>query len=198
MYIPLSNIKSTGYTNGYEFTYKNAQPYTGPYFIDINNNVYTGITYSNNSQPLQRIIPDDIPNNITQVQNGIYASLNPKAMPNTVIAPDYIIPTENDYNKGYFVRFLLKPIISSLPNDFVEVRFNKYNLVSQEPNLQLLYQFVNVIWKITGPWYDIYDGNIRTRAGIIDTNKRAIAEAEKTIPNVSLYFTDLRQFGSSL
>jgi hypothetical protein len=197
MYVPLSNIKSTGYTNGYEFIYKtNAQPYTGLYFIDTKDKVYTGLTSTNDSVELIRVTSL---NNKDQQNFDVYGTLlEPKKIPNTVISPDYIIPTENDYNKGYFIRFLLKPTISSLPNDFVEVKFNKYNLVSQEPDLQLLYQFVNVIWKITGPWYDIYDGNIRTRTGIIDTNKRAIDEAEKTIPNVSLYFTDLRQFGSSI
>ena len=196
MYIPLSNIKSTGYTNGDEFIYvTNSQPYTGPYFIDTKNKIYTGLTYTNDSVEIVKAISLTNKNQ----QNDIYSTLlNPKKLPNTVIAPDYIIPTENDYDKGYFVRFLLKPIISTLPNDFIEVRFNKYNSVSQEPNLQLLYQFVNVIWKLTGPLYDIYDGNIRVKAGIIDTNKRAIAEAEKILPNVSLYFTDLRQFGSSV
>jgi hypothetical protein len=197
MYIPLSNIKSTGYTNGYEFVYKtNAQSYTGPYFIDNKDKIYTGLTYTNSSVELIKITSLD---SRAQQNFNVYSTLlEPKKIPNTVITPDYIIPTENDYNKGYFVRFLLKPIISSLSNDFIEVKFNKYDLVSREPDLQLLYQFANVVWKLTGPLYDTYDGNIRTRAGIIDTNKRAIDEAEKILPNVSLYFTDLKQFGSSI
>ena len=198
MYVPSSNIKTTGYTNGGEYILRsNNQQYVGPYFIDVDNNVYTGNTYSDSSISLVKI-NSNIPSNLKNVIDYTYTSLQPKTFPALSITPDYIRPTEKDYGKGYFVRFILKPVISSQINDFIEVNFNKYDQVAQDPDLQVLYQFVNVVWKLTGPWYDIYDKNIRLRAGIIDTNKRSIAEAEKILPNVSLYFTDLKQFGSSI
>jgi hypothetical protein len=105
------------------------------------------------------------------------------------------MPTQQDYNNGYFIRYILKPTISSQLNNFIEVKSDKYNQVVQSNDLQTLYKFANVVWKLTGPLYDTYKDNIRIASGIIDTNKRSIQEAEKFIPNLSLYFTDLIQFG---
>jgi hypothetical protein len=67
--------------------------------------------------------------------------------------------------------------------------------VSQSPDLKTLYKLTSLIWKLTGPLYDVYKDNIRTASGIIDTNKRSILDAEKTLPNLSLYLIDPLQFG---
>lgn len=193
MYIPISNIVSNGYTNGGEFIFKsNFQPYTGFYFIDKNNNVYTGETYTNSSVELLRI---DIPSNQSPNSDPIYVSLDPKILPPLSIEPDFIQPTENDYNNGYFTRFILKPTISTLINDFIEVNFDKYVSVVERSDARILYKSVGLAWKLTGLKHDLYKNNIRISPGIIDSNKRSITEAEKTLPNLSLYFTDLTQFG---
>lgn len=195
MYIPISNIVSSGYTNGGEFFLKsNLQPYVGFYFVDKNNNAYTGQTYTNNSVELvkRNSTMNEVPNT---VYNYKYASLNPKTLPPLSITPDFIIPTDNDYNQGFIVRYMLKPVISTQINDFFEVRSDKYMTVVQSSDAKVLYKFATVLWKLTGPLYDTYRDNIRIAPGIIDSNKRAITEAEKFIPNLSLYFTDLIQFG---
>lgn len=192
MYIPLSNIVSSGYTNGGEFLIKsNFQPYVGDYFVDKAGNVYTGKTYTDSSVELKRILS----NTDTNQRFDLYSSLKPKILPSTTFTPDIIIPTDQDYNNGFFARYLLKPVISSQLNDFIEVKFNKYDQVQQNSDLRILYKSVSIVWKLTGPLYDIYEDNIRTYTGIIDTNKRSITEAEKALPNISLYLTNFLQFG---
>jgi len=197
MYIPISNILFSKYTNGEEFIFKsNLQPYVGFYFVDKSNNVYTGKTYTSDSVELLRRNPNtSINSNV--VFNGVYASLNPKTLPSLNITPDFIKPTSTDYTNGFMTRFILKPTISSQVNDFIEVKSDKYTSVIQDSDAKVLYKSVSLVWKLTGPLYDVYRNNIRIMPGIIDSNKRSIAEAEKFIPNLSLYFTDLIQFNKS-
>jgi hypothetical protein len=193
MYIPISNIISSGYTNGDDFVFElDLQPYVGFYFIDKENNVYTGKTYTNDSVRLLRLNPTS-----TSVftPDATYTSLNPKTLPPLSIKPDFILPTENDYEKGYFVRFVLKPTISSFVNDFIEINFDKYVSIIQDNDAKVLYKPVSLVWKLTGPLHDVYVENIKIEAGIINSNERSIIEAEKALPNLSLYFTDLSQFG---
>lgn len=195
MYIPISNILFSDYTNGGEFIFKsNLQPYTGFYFVDKNNNVYTGKTYTSNSVELLRR-NSNTSTNSNIVFDSKYASLNPKTLPPLVITPDFVQPTNTDYNNGFMTRFILKPTISSQINDFIEVRSDKYISVIQDGDAKVLYKSVSLIWKLTGPLYDVYKDNIRILPGIIDSNKKSLAEAEKFIPNLSLYFTDFLQFG---
>ena len=93
------------------------------------------------------------------------------------------------------IRFILKPTISSQINDFIEVKSDKYISVNQDGDAKVLYKSINLVWKLTGPLYDVYRDNIRILSGIIDSNKRSLSEAEKTMPNLSLYLTDPLQFG---
>lgn len=192
MYIPVSNIISSGFTNGGDFIIKsNGKTYSGYYFTTTDNKFYTGKTWTESSVELESLSQSS---NIN-IFGGIYSTLNPNSLPKTAFTPDFIMPTQQDYNNGYFIRYILKPTISSQLNNFIEVKSDKYNQVVQSNDLQTLYKFANVIWKLTGPLYDTYKDNIRIASGIIDTNKRSIQEAEKFIPNLSLYFTDLIQFG---
>ena len=193
MYIPVSNIISSGFTNGGDFIIKsNGQSYSGYYFTTTDNKFYTGKIWTESSVELESL-SQSLSN--ANIFGGIYSTLNPNSLPKTAFTPDFIMPTQQDYNNGYFIRYILKPTISSQLNNFIEVKSDKYNQVVQSNDLQTLYKFANVIWKLTGPLYDTYKDNIRIASGIIDTNKRSIQEAEKFIPNLSLYFTDLIQFG---
>ena len=193
MYIPISNIVSNGYTNGGEFALRSSlQPYVGFYFTDKNNNVYTGQTWSVNSVELIKLNPTPLQNSVLDPK---YASLNPKTLPPLSITPDFAQPVESDYKNGYFIRYFLKPVISSQINDFIEVKSDKYSSVIDNKDARVLYNSARVTWKLTGPLYDIYKDNIRINSGIIDTNKRSISNAEKTLPNISLYLTDPLQFG---
>lgn len=197
MYVPISNIIEVNYTNGGQFVIRSTQlPYIGYYHRDVDNNYWTGKTHTDSSVLLDNLLssPSLDWNKYNNVSSG-YTRLNPKVLPPTIITSDFISPSIADYNNGFFIRYILKPTISSQVNDFIEVKFDKYQSVLQNKDLQALYKFANVVWKLTGPLHDVYRDNIRIMSGIIDTNKRSIQEAEKFIPNLSLYFTDLKQFG---
>lgn len=196
MYIPISNIVETGFTSGNQFVIESTQLfYTGYYHKDTSNVYWSGQTHDETSVVLKNTeinnSSDDTRNNIV---NFGYTRLNPKTFPQTTFSPDIIIPTEKDYVNGFFIRYILKPVVN-INNIFIEVKYNKFTQVTQSLDLQNLYKPASLLWKLTGPLYDVYKDNIRTTSGIIDTNKRSITEAEKFVPSLSLYFTDLKQFG---
>jgi hypothetical protein len=55
----------------------------------------------------------------------------------------------------------------------------------------LFYNTAEVLWKISGPLYDIKQGNLLVQGGIIDSNKRSIQDAEKTMPGITNYLNNL-------
>jgi hypothetical protein len=73
---------------------------------------------------------------------------------------------------------------------YIEVNKNTYYTVLSSPD-SLFYNTVEVLWKISGPLYDIKKDNVLIQGGIIDSNKRSVQEAEKTIKGISNYLTDL-------
>ena len=156
---------------------------------DNKNNYWTGKEHTDDS-----LLLENIQNKDSSIFDS-YNNLTPKIFPKTTFTSDFIYPTDDDYNNGYFSRYVLKSIVSSVPNDFIEVNIDKFKQVIQNKDLITLYKPVTFIWKLTGPYYDFYKNNILIVSGIIDTNKRSLAEAEKILPNLSLYFTDLKQFG---
>jgi hypothetical protein len=201
MYIPASNIVETGFTSGNQFAVNSTQlPYTGYYHKDTSNVYWSGQTHDNSSVVLKNLNTNNsTDNNITRnnIVNFGYTKLNPKIFPQETFTSDFIMPTDQDYTDGFFIRYILKPTvgvnnIQSL--NFIEVKSNKFTQVSQNSDLKTLYKSINLIWKLTGPLYDVYKDNIRIVSGIIDTNKRSIQETEKLIPNLSLYLIDPLQF----
>lgn len=201
MYIPISNIVEVDYTDGFKFVVESTQQkYVGYYHKDKSGDYWSGQTHTESSIKLTDISNSGdtlSSNNIAKLNylNIGYNKLNPKVLPNTSIQPDFIYPTAQDYINGFFIRYVVKPTISTQPTDFIEITNSKYSSIIQSNDLLILYKPTSFLWKLTGPLYDTYKDNIRILSGIIDTNKRSIQEAEKFIPNLSLYFTDLTQFG---
>lgn len=194
MYISPSNIIETGYTSGGQFVISSIQKvYIGHYHKDKFGKYWTGETHTENSELLDNLLPT-----ISSTDNNkpisFYSTLNPINIPSVKIKSDVIIPTKDDYKKGYFTRYILSCNNSSIPT-FIEVNPSNFKNIIQIPNIAVLYLATSLIWKLTGPKNDIYKNNIRIEAGIEDTNKRSIAEANKTLPNISLYLTDPLQFG---
>jgi hypothetical protein len=200
MYIPVSNIVEVNYTDGFKFVVESTQQnYIGYYHKDKSRNYWSGQTHTDSSVKLIDISDNGdtlLKDNVTKLNylNIGYNKLNPKVLPNTSIQPDFIYPTAQDYINGFFIRYVVKPTINIQITDFIEITNSKYLTIIQSNDLLVLYKPTSFLWKLTGPLYDVYKDNIRMVSGIIDTNKRSIQEAEKFIPNLSLYLIDPLQF----
>lgn len=93
----------------------------------------------------------------------------------------YIIPTEDDYKNGYYIRYFLKKrnemLIQEVDNTIYNADGVKFD--------NTLYEKFELIWKLNGPLHDKLKNNSIIEYGIIDTNKRTVNAINKKY-NISL------------
>lgn len=199
MYISESQIIETGYTQGNSLTIAyNNQLYKGFYHKDNQGRYWTGKTHTASSMLLLDISPSNFDinlNNIAKNNNTTfpYSKRFNTDLTTSLLKSDFILPTESDYNNGYFVRYIAELKNSKQPY-IIELNYDNYKNLTLDKNLATQYNNVTLLWQLVGPILDIYQNNIRVTSGIKDTNLRSIQEASKTIKNISTYLTDPTQF----
>lgn len=199
MYIPKSNIIETGYDQSFRFVIASTgQSYKGYFHKDNKGKYWSGQEHTNSSVLLTENIIDasqltfDYSVKNSKISYGFTKHYDFN-LTTTLYKGDFVIPTEDNYNKGYFTRYVVQLKLSKNPY-IVELSKNNYDALLQDIVSLRSYNTVTLLWKLTGPTNDIYNNNIRTTSGIKDTNLRSLQQAEKTIPGVSTIFTDPLQF----
>ena len=94
--------------------------------------------------------------------------------------PSYPIPTQEDYDTGYIVRYFL-----SKKGSQIIFEVNKKGFSFKNPN----YHRVDLKWKISGPLND-FNGI----SGIVDTNRRTILLKKTQMPFLDRYLSNLSEF----
>ncbi len=92
----------------------------------------------------------------------------------------YPQPTEQDYRKGYLIRYFTK---KENERGFVtEISQDEYNsIVNGTADYDIsIYQTTTILWKLTGPLNTTRQSQYNIIPGIIDTNKRLTESANKT------------------
>ena len=198
MFIPKSNIVETGYDQGDRFTIlSNGKSYKGFYHKDNTNKYWSGQEHTNESillleqNTIKPITLEDL-NKKNPISYGFTKHYDFN-LNTTLYKGNFVIPTDDDYNKGYYMRYAAQLKLSKNPY-IVELSKNNYDALLQDIVSLRSYNTVTLLWKLTGPTNDIYNNNIRTTSGIKDTNLRSLQQAEKTIPGISTIFTDPLQF----
>jgi hypothetical protein len=200
MYIPKGKLDPTiYYTNGGEYFLSSTKTtYTGYYHKDTLGGVWTGKEHDKNSIKLVSLSKnaESIPGNINTFNSNSVVYYQTKRKDNkpvvtesSIPVSDTLPPTPDDYQKTYFTRYILQYKLSTSPI-YIEVNKNTYYTVLSSPDL-LFYNTAEVLWKISGPLYDVKQGNLLVQGGIIDSNKRSIQEAEKTMPGITNYLNNL-------
>ena len=203
MRIPTSNIIETGYTQGSQYILPDGSSYKGFYYKDNLNRYWTGKEPNKSSIQLYNLIgnvintPIDL--NFVSKNNPISKKFTKIYNQNTespLLRNDIIQPTFDDYEKGYFIRYVAQLKTSLLPKyNIVELNQSSFDIASKNNNIIKAYRFAVFNWKIAGPFYDLYRNNVRIEAGIIDTNLRSLQDVEKkSIKNITLFITDPTQF----
>lgn len=173
MYYPKSEILEVNYTNGDRLFVKESKtPYTGYYYFTNDGRYFSGKEYTSSTKELILI-------------------LDSKALVNTSKAYEfhYSSPTEKDYEKGFFVRYVIKRVNSGFET-ILEVDQKEYNRAKKDP----LYVAESFSWKLTGPLYDIEISKEYTVPGIVNTNQKTVEALESKIAGVKNYFTNLAQY----
>jgi hypothetical protein len=98
-------------------------------------------------------------------------------------------PKQSDYDTGviarYFVQFRDTPGSPIFEVDKeIFYKFNNSNF----------YKGVQINWRISGKLEDEYTTQGALIPSVINSNKRAIMEAEKILPDINLYLVNLKQF----
>ena len=200
MNISPSNIVETGYDQGFKFVDSKGDYYKGFYHKDDKDRYWTGQTHTITSIRIydtRKPINTD-PNSLVKTlgSNNAYNKHYNQNLATVLLKSDFIQPTDTDYSLGFFPRYIVQLKASTIPeNNIYELNAINFNKYRNDVSFLNSYNAIVVGWKLTGPLHDTYKDNIRIASGIIDTNKRSIQEAEKFITNLSLYFTDLIQFG---
>lgn len=199
MYIPKGKLDpNIYYTDGNEYYLSSTRTeYKGYYHKDLFGNSWTGKEHTTDSIKLITGISSTLPPSNINLKNrtsGQYYQVSQKLKKpiiteSNIPVSDTLPPTPEDYQKTYFTRYILQYKLSKSPI-YIEVNKNTYYTVLSSSDA-LFYNTAEVLWKISGPIYDIKQNNILIQGGVIDSNKRSIQQAEKIIPGISNYLTDL-------
>jgi hypothetical protein len=190
-YFPKNKIITNLYTKGGEFSV-NGEDYIGAYYKTYGGKIYSGKNPVNGSSqellPIQSPPDNFSPTSITQTAGILYNNNTSDYINNPnltdintyeVPAQFYPKPTDNDYQKGYIMRYFAKK-----RNDIgyvIEINKETYlSLINQDKVYDYVtYQAIDIFWQITGPLKDDRKNKLYKVAGIIDTNKRLVESKDK-------------------
>lgn len=199
MYIPQNKLDPKVYfTPGGEYYYSTTRNnYEGYYHKDLNGRAYTGKNHTNESILLIPVVPKSIINpdvNNYNIISNQYSSIDNKLLnniPTSVPIPqnDSLPPTQQDYEQSFYVRYLMQYKLSSKPV-FVEVNKTTY-FQYFNTSFRQYFNFAEIPWKISGPLYDVKQGNVLVEGGIVDSNMRSREMASKIMPGIENYLVNL-------
>ena len=195
-YYPKSRIIENQKANPGQFKLANGKDYAGPYYTTFDGKSYTGNNpITGKSNLLTKIPPQS--NVFINPSVSDYNRVNTSFKAGSLIDPTPFtpIPTEADYQVGKITRYIARQRngtqfkimeISKQTYDDMQSRRNGANFA--------LWKTISIFWQISGPLYDEKVDNIKTRAGIINTNQRILDTAEKNFIGIKQYLSDLKQF----
>lgn len=197
-YFPQSRIIENQKANPGEFILPDGSSYTGLYYITFNGEIFSGANpYTPGSAPLNRAISNKNEDpTISDLNNIDYNSLKSNKLATLIDPTPYTPkPTEEDYKKGKITRYFARQR-NGTQFRIMEINQQTYdNMVNNRGGLNTsIWKVISIFWQISGPLRDERVNNIRTRAGIIDTNQRVLDNAEKNFIGIKQYLTDLKQF----
>lgn len=207
LYYQDHQIRKNLFTNGKEFmTLSDWKEYIGPYHVYSTGEVYTEaewhpkkstklVRYRERSESYFKYI--DI-KHYGKRANGQKTLISGAQKYDNYKKPIsvFIQPTNDDYANGFITRhFAYKR--NERNQFFVEVD-KKQTIdyyVDRTGINQYLYGLFDLVWKLTGPEFDIKnsEGNI-IEFGVIDTNKRTVARLSKEFPILAVILNNPRQF----
>ena len=204
-YYPQSKIKPNKITRGTEFLL-NGQPYTGKYYETFDGKyfsggnpitgkneplkkikLYNGANYVNNTaltqKQRQQFADKSNLSSINEIQNDLVVNKDFQIPPPQFKGEPtsyFPFPVEADYTQGFTNRYFAKRTNSQ--GFVVEISETEYQAIQrgQVPYDVSFYLSFKIMWKLTGPLNQKRISQYDVRAGIIDTNKRLVENAEKT------------------
>ena len=203
-YVPKNMVNQNLYTNGGEFTDPaNGKAYQGYYHQYYSGDIFSGKGPTDaNRKRLSSTPPTTkiAQNKVSPTrQNLAYQQAKPSDQEiykfGLTPEPYYPQPTQNDYQKGSFIRYFSKKRNQS-PATIIEIDKPTHDdLRSQRGKYNYaLWSVTSLYWKITGPIKDSKNKFGVLKAGIANTNERIINKANIDFRGIKGYLSDLIQF----
>ena len=170
-------------------------PYSGKYYQTVDGEFFTGVNpQTGPSQKLEKIIAyqgaPGLNNQVildrqkidAAIRNNLSTTRIP-GKPNTY----YPQPTEDDYKKGYVIRYFTKK--ENERGFITEINEAEYNsIVNGTADYDIsLYQTTKILWKLTGPLKSTRTSQYNVIPGIIDTNERLTISSDKNFLGIVDY-----------
>lgn len=207
LYYKDSQITKNLFTNGKQFmTLSDWKEYIGPYHVYSTGEVYTEAEWHPTKSTKLVRYRERSDSYFKYVDLTHYAKINKQKQLKISNIPKYdnykkpisvfIEPTNDDYASGFITRhFAYKR--NERNQFFVEVD-KKQTIdyyVDRKGINQYLYGLFDLVWKLTGPEFDIKnsEGNI-IEFGVVDTNKRTIARLSREFPILAVTLNNPKQF----
>lgn len=167
MYLPKSKY-IVKFTKGGEFIKTNGNFYIGYYIETYRGNFYEGKEFTNNLKKLEDIRAVGEFTGSAKFKN------------------DRITPTEEDYKKGKFLRYIIQ---DKRNKKIIEVSLKNFNLLKSERYTESIV----IEWTLEKPLENLNKGPY-IYFGAKAKNKEAVLEAEKTIQGLSSFLNNYGQF----
>ena len=182
-YYSANEIVNNLYTTGQELMTTDNVEYVGLYHKYTTGEIYSQPTWDKNKS-VKLIKYKEQPESVTEYNKISDIEIDYKSFNTYNVAI-----TKENINKGYVDRFIIK---RANDNVFYEVNSDTYDMYTREDIDPVLYLAVKFKWYITGNINDERQGNILI-PGVKSNNYKELQTAEKTVPNIMSYLTDLLQ-----
>ena len=183
-YYSANEIVTNLYTPGQELMTTDNVEYIGLYHKYTTGEVYSQPTWDKNKS-VKLIKYKDQPESVIEYNKISDIEIDYKSFNTYNVAI-----TKENINNGYVDRFIIK---RANDNVFYEVNSDTYDMYTREGIDPVLYLAVKFKWYITGNINDVRQGNILI-PGVPSNNYKELQTAEKTVPNITSYLTDLLQY----
>lgn len=182
-YYSANEIVNNLYTTGQELMTTDNVEYVGLYHKYTTGEIYSQPTWNKNKS-VKLIKYKEQPESVIEYNKISDIEIDYKSFNTYNVAI-----TKENINNGYVDRFIIK---RANDNIFYEVNSDTYDMYTREDIDPVLYLAVKFKWYITGNINDVRQGNILI-PGVKSNNYKELQTAEKTVPNITSYLTNLLQ-----
>ena len=139
--IPQNIIVESKYTSGNEYIIIDTNIIYKGYYYEMNGKIFAGKEFDINAIELIKLLPKNINPFLLQVSSYVYGKLSNIKLNNTLPISTIYQPTQEDYDRGYSIRYFYKKI-NTTPIIIKETNQENYNLLINDP----LYQVTLIKW----------------------------------------------------
>lgn len=201
MYYPSNRVIANRIARPGELTRLSGEEYVGKYWITYDGKYFEGEFPNPNPTLLYKTKNNNNFKKNTKVlktqTNNKLLKINPLILLVDLKDPTYYYPniSDNDYRDGSITRYFAKQR-KIRKFKILEIDKNQYTDIINQNGIYNypMWDVTSILWKISGPLNSTFNGNIITKAGVLDTNQRLVELKNKEFIGIDKYLTNFQEF----